>query len=107
MLKIIHLGLADLSSVRKAAVQINTAVDTIDILVNNAGIVSIKEYAKTMDGLETHFATNHLGHFLLTRLILDKFGHGSRIVNTSSMGYQVEEVRFDDWNFSVSQCGTR
>lgn len=103
--KFIKLDLGNLSSVRKAASTINERVSHIDVLINNAGIMAVKQYTKTVDGFESQLATNHLGHFLLTNLLMGKLlaaGEGAKIVNLSSMGYELSEFRFDDWNFSVS-----
>lgn len=63
-----------------------------------------KDYATTADGIEMQFAVNHVGHFLLTNLLMDKIlasGKGVRIVNVTSLGYMIGGVRFDDWNFEV------
>lgn len=67
--------------------------------------MAIKDYTTTVDGIETQFAVNHVGHFLLTNLLMDSIiaaGPGARIVNVSSFGYISGGVRFDDWNFNVS-----
>jgi retinol dehydrogenase 12 len=79
------LDLADLSSVRDFSNRIHTKLTHLDILVNNAGIMMCP-YWKTKDGFEMQFGTNHLGHFLLTNLLLDllKKSAASRIVNVSS-----------------------
>ncbi|KAA6408314.1 MAG: hypothetical protein FRX48_08056 [Lasallia pustulata] len=101
--KFIKLDLGNLSSVREAASTINERVSHIDVLINNAGIMAVKQYTKTVDGFESQLATNHLGHFLLTNLLMGKLlaaGEGAKIVNLSSMGYELSEFRFDDWNFS-------
>ena len=61
-------------------------------------------YAKTEDGIESQFATNHIGHFLLTKLLMDKIlaaGAGSRIVNVSSSVALRGAIRYDDYNFQV------
>lgn len=103
--RFIRLDLANLASVRETAGMINASVPHIDVLINNAGIMAVKEYTKTVDGLESQFVTNHLGHFLLTNLLMGKIfaaGEGARIVNLASMGYELSEFRFEDWNFSVS-----
>ena len=74
---------------REAAAKINESVDKLDILINNAGIMACP-FAKTVDGIESQFGTNYIGHFLLTNLIMPKIlaaGPGSRIVNVSSVGY--------------------
>jgi NAD(P)-dependent dehydrogenase (short-subunit alcohol dehydrogenase family) len=84
---LIHLDLADLSSVRKFAETVIRKYPTIDILINNAGFYDgSKTLKKTKDGFEAHIGVNHLGHFLLTLLLLDnvkKADHG-RIISVSS-----------------------
>jgi NAD(P)-dependent dehydrogenase (short-subunit alcohol dehydrogenase family) len=60
-------------------------------------------YAKTVDGIESQFGTNHIGHFLLTNLLMGKIlaaAPGARIVNVSSSAHQPGVIRFEDWNFS-------
>jgi NAD(P)-dependent dehydrogenase (short-subunit alcohol dehydrogenase family) len=58
--------------VRVGAAEILSWVDvpTVDILVNNAGVMLVPERTLTEDGVEMHFATNHIGHFLFTCLIM-------------------------------------
>lgn len=99
----VELDLADLSSVRKAAAEIKGKIEKLDILVNNAGVMAVKDFTKTIDGIEMHFAANHIGHFLLTNLLMDKLfaAEEARIVNVSSGGYVCSRVRFEDWNFKV------
>ncbi|KAK9388691.1 hypothetical protein V1515DRAFT_585456 [Lipomyces mesembrius] len=83
-----------------AAAEINGMVTTIDLLINNAAIMAC-QYSKTEDGIETQFGTNHIGHFLLTKLLMDKIlaaGAGSRIVNVSSSAIR-GNIRYDDYNF--------
>lgn len=60
----------------------------IDILINNAGVM-MHPYDKTMDGIETHFAVNHLGHFLLTILLMDKLKKSpeARVINVTSTSF--------------------
>ncbi|KAI6648090.1 Retinol dehydrogenase 13-like [Oopsacas minuta] len=82
-----HLNLASLSSVREFSRQINESSHGVDILINNAGVMGCP-LTYTEDGYEMQFATNHLGHFLLTNLLLDKLKAApeARIVNVSSLG---------------------
>ena len=67
----IQLDLASLDSVRKFAAKILEEEPRIDILINNAGMISTT-YRESEDGYESTFAVNHLGHFLLTNLLLDR-----------------------------------
>lgn len=69
--EIIILDLADLASVHDFARQYSTRHQRLDILVNNAGLMAIP-YRETADGFEMQFGTNHLGHFALTGLLLDR-----------------------------------
>lgn len=103
--RFIKLDLANLASVHKAARIFDEIVPRIDVLINNAGIMAVEEHAKSVDGFESHFTTNRLGHFLLTHLLTGKVfavGDWGRVVNLSSVGYELSELRFGDWNFSVS-----
>lgn len=69
--------------------------------------MAIKDYTTSADGIEMQLAANHVGHFLLTRLLMDKIllaGQGSRIVYVSSLGYMSGGIRVDDYNFRVQSC---
>jgi len=102
--RILELNLGALSDVRKAAAQVNSwdDVPTIDVLLNNAGTMAIP-YSLSPDGIETQFATNHIGVFLFTNLIIDKIlaATNPRVVNVSSSGHRLSAVRFFDHNFAV------
>ncbi|KAK1979461.1 WW domain-containing oxidoreductase [Colletotrichum cereale] len=104
--KVLELDLGSLAAVRKAAETVLSWEDlpVIDVLVNNAGIMAV-DYKLTPDGYESHFATNHLAHFLFTNLIIDKVLASSapRIVNVSSDGHRLGHVRWDDYNFRGSE----
>ena len=60
----------------------------IDVLVNNAGVMAIPTKQLTKDGYERTFQTNHLGHFVLTSLLLPRLQFNARVINVSSMAYQ-------------------
>ncbi|MEM1009424.1 MAG: SDR family oxidoreductase [Myxococcota bacterium] len=102
---VMRLDLADLSSVRAFAKQFKEQFSRLDVLLNNAGVMNTPE-KKTKDGFEMQLGVNHLGHFLLTELLLDvlKASAPSRIVNVSScfhdkaMGKKGHIV-LDDLNF--------
>jgi len=90
------LDLADLSSVRAAAQTFLDGDEALHILVNNAGVAG--QRGVTADGFELAFGVNHLGHFLLAQLLLDRIvaSAPARIVNVSSEGhYQAKGIDFD------------
>lgn len=80
---VVHCDLADLSSVRAAAREVLSRFPLIDRLINNAGIVSTRRRF-SVDGHELTFATNHLGPFLLTRLLLPALAPAARIIYVAS-----------------------
>ncbi|XP_041832428.1 retinol dehydrogenase 14b [Melanotaenia boesemani] len=94
-----HLDLASLASVRRFCEEINEEESKIDVLINNAGIYQCP-YTKTEEGFEMQLGVNHLGHFLLTHLLLDllKSSAPSRIVVVSSKLYKYGNINFDDLN---------
>uniref|UniRef100_A0A8C1EE37 Si:ch211-107o10.3 n=1 Tax=Cyprinus carpio carpio TaxID=630221 RepID=A0A8C1EE37_CYPCA len=93
------LDLASLQSVRALAKDIQQTEERLDILINNAGIMMCPQW-KTDDGFEMQFGVNHLGHFLLTNLLLDllKKSTPSRVVNVSSLAHEKGKIHFDDIN---------
>jgi NAD(P)-dependent dehydrogenase (short-subunit alcohol dehydrogenase family) len=96
-LELLHLDLADLVSVRRAAEGVLADHARLDILVNNAGVMGTP-YRQTSDGFELQMATNHLGHFALTGLLLDRIviTARSRIVTVSSHLHRMGRLRQDD-----------
>jgi NAD(P)-dependent dehydrogenase (short-subunit alcohol dehydrogenase family) len=92
-----HLDLADLSSVQKFAADFAASHAGLDVLVNNAGVMAIPR-RETADGFEMQFGTNHLGHFALTGLLLDRLlaRPGARVVTVSSEMARIGRVKFDD-----------
>ncbi|XP_042597374.1 retinol dehydrogenase 13 isoform X1 [Cyprinus carpio] len=95
-----HLNLASLYSVREFAKEFIATEERLDILINNAGVMMCPKLI-TEDGFETQLAVNHLGHFLLTNLLLGmlKRSSPSRVVNLSSIAHVGGKIEFDDLFF--------
>jgi len=97
--EVMKLDLNSLQSVREFAKQFQAKNLPLHILINNAGVMWVP-YGKTQDGFEMHFGVNHLGHFLLTNLLLDKLKQSrGRIVNVSSGAQSQGKIPFDDLNW--------
>ena len=96
----VHVGLVDislLSSVKAFAAHLAQQYPAIDVLINNAGIMATP-HALTAEGFELQFATNHLGHFALTGLLLPllEARPGGRVVAVSSIAARSGVIDFDD-----------
>ncbi|BBB40025.1 SDR family NAD(P)-dependent oxidoreductase [Mycobacteroides abscessus] len=92
------LDLSSLESVRRASDELKARYDKIDLLINNAGVMWT-EKSSTADGFELQFGTNHLGHYALTGLLLERLlpVEGSRVVTVSSIGHRIRAaIHFDD-----------
>jgi NAD(P)-dependent dehydrogenase (short-subunit alcohol dehydrogenase family) len=85
------LDLADLASVRAFAQDFD---GPIDLLINNAGVMATPRRT-TADGFELQLGTNHLGHFALTGLLLDRLRDG-RVTTVSSGAHNIGRINFDD-----------
>jgi NAD(P)-dependent dehydrogenase (short-subunit alcohol dehydrogenase family) len=96
-LDVVHLDLASLASVREAADKLRSNYPRLDLLINNAGVMAVP-YQRTEDGFELTLATNHLGHFAFTGLLLERLlaTAGSRIVTVSSIAHRRGAMHFDD-----------
>ncbi|OJD36011.1 short-chain dehydrogenase [Diplodia corticola] len=94
LIHLVQLSLDSLDSVRAAAAAFLSQSPTLNILINNAGIMACPQHSLTADGHESQFGTNHLGHFLLTSLLMPALiagsspGFASRVVNLSSAGHK-------------------
>ncbi|KAL1882558.1 hypothetical protein Plec18167_002974 [Paecilomyces lecythidis] len=102
------LDLSSQKSVRAAAEEVNKTVTKIDLLIANAGIMALPTRTLSPDGIELQFATNHIGHFLFTNLIIEKLRKAptmskspgsTRVVMLTSNGHRFSPVRFHDYNF--------
>lgn len=98
--EIMRLDLANLDSVYQFAREFHERFTRLDVLVNNAGIM-MAPLTITVDGFENHFATNYLGHFALTGLLLDLLltTPRSRVVNISSSGHRMGRMDFRNLMF--------
>ncbi|GGK58744.1 oxidoreductase [Nocardia camponoti] len=88
-----ELDLASLASVRA----FTDSVDNVDVLINNAGVMALP-LRRTADGFEMQFGTNHLGHFALTALLLDRIS--GRVVTVSSVAHRIGQLNLADPNFT-------
>jgi NAD(P)-dependent dehydrogenase (short-subunit alcohol dehydrogenase family) len=101
---LIEFGACDLSSlasIQAFAEDISSEHARVDLLINNAGVMALP-YGKTVDGFEMQFGTNHLGHFALTGLLIDRLlaTTGARVVTLSSLTHAYARMRFDDLHSS-------
>ena len=96
------MDLADLVSVRAFAERFVATGRSVDMLINNAAIMASPE-ARVGDGWESQFATNHLGHYVLTNLLWPALtaNDGARVVALSSTGHKLSGIRFDDPQFTT------
>ncbi|XP_019823543.2 retinol dehydrogenase 12 [Bos indicus] len=108
------LDLSDTKSIRAFAEGFLAEEKQLHILINNAGVM-LCPYSKTADGFETHLAVNHLGHFLLTHLLLGRLKESApaRVVNLSSVAHHLGKIRFHDlqgdkyYNLGSAYCHSK
>jgi len=95
--RVMSIDTADLASVRRFAEQFKKEFSRLDLLINNAGVMAIPKQL-SVDGFELQLATNHLGHFALTGLLLPllEATPGSRVVAVSSLAARRGQIHFDD-----------
>ncbi|XP_057714802.1 retinol dehydrogenase 12 isoform X1 [Corythoichthys intestinalis] len=109
-----ELDLADTCSIRSFAQQFLRDFNQLHILINNAGVMMCP-YTKTNDGFEMHIGVNHLGHFLLTSLLVGllKRSAPARIVVVSSLAHNFGWIRFHDlhsqgsYNSGLAYCQSK
>ncbi|KAL1593144.1 hypothetical protein SLS60_010751 [Paraconiothyrium brasiliense] len=102
----IALDLMSQDSVREAAGRIAELTPRIDIIINNAALMTLK-HQFTVEGIEAQFGANHIGHFLLTNLLMPQLLAAAktnapgltRVVNLTSLGHRLSPIRFHDYNF--------
>lgn len=97
VLEVEQLDLASLTSVRQFAAKVAKRHDRIDMLLNNAGIMAVPE-GRSVDGVELQFASNHLGHFLLTGLLMPQLAAATagRVVSMSSLAAKIGKLVLED-----------
>ena len=96
-IKCMKLDVSRLREVKEFAAQFQLQYKKLDLLINNAGIM-MSPYKVTEDGFENQLATNYLGHFALTGLLLPTLTStpGSRVITLSSLSYKWAEIEFED-----------
>jgi NAD(P)-dependent dehydrogenase (short-subunit alcohol dehydrogenase family) len=95
----VELDLASLSSVRDSADKLLKKGEPFDVVIANAGVMATP-FGNTMDGFETQFGTNHLGHFVFVNRIASLVRAGGRLINLSSSGHRYSNVDLVDPNFN-------
>lgn len=96
--ELVQLDLASLKSVRACADRLLAAGKNFDVVIANAGVMATP-FGHTVDGFETQFGTNHLGHFVLINRIPPLIKTGGRVINLSSAGHRYSNVDLEDPNF--------
>jgi NAD(P)-dependent dehydrogenase (short-subunit alcohol dehydrogenase family) len=96
--ELIALDLANLASVRASADQLLAKGEALDVVIANAGVMATP-FGHTVDGFETQFGTNHLGHFVFVNRIAPLIRAGGRLINVSSAGHRYSNVDLEDPHF--------
>ena len=96
--ELVELDLASLKSVRACADRLLEKSEPFDVVIANAGVMATP-LGHTVDGFETQFGTNHLGHFVLVNRIAPLVRTGGRLINLSSAGHRYSNVDLEDPNF--------
>src|SRR6478672_1583944 len=96
--ELVALDLASLKSVRACADGLLARGDAFDVVIANAGVMATP-FGHTVDGFETQFGTNHLGHFVLVNRIAPLIRAGGRLINLASAGHRFSNVDLGDPNF--------
>jgi NAD(P)-dependent dehydrogenase (short-subunit alcohol dehydrogenase family) len=95
---LVALDLASLKSVRACADELLARGEPFDVVIANAGVMATP-FGHTLDGFETQFGTNHLGHFVLVNRIAALIRAGGRLINLASSGHRFSNVDLNDPNF--------
>ena len=97
---IVEMDLGNLNSVKKFTEDFKESFGKLDLLINNAGIMACPE-TRIGNGWESQFAVNHIGHFLLTKELMDTMAEndGARFVSLSSSAHSLTGILWDDIHF--------
>jgi len=101
-IELVEVDLASLKSVRAGADQLVSDGRKFDLVIANAGVMATP-FGHTVDGFETQFGTNHLGHFVLVNRVAPLIKDGGRVVNLASSGHRFSDVDLNDPNFERTQ----
>lgn len=99
--RIQKLDLADMASIESAAKEIIETEGKIDVLLNNAGVMAPPKREATAQDLELQFGTNHVGHHMLTRLLLPNINENGRIVTVASTAHSFGQLNFRNLNYDT------
>lgn len=100
-IEVMECDLASLASVRACADALNARGEPFDIVIANAGVMNCP-FGRTIDGFETQFGTNHLGHFVLVNRIAPLIADGGRVVILSSAAHRAADIDLDDPGFEAT-----
>ncbi len=98
---LVECDLASLDSVRRCAEMLDERRETFDVIIANAGVMNCP-FGRTVDGFETHFGTNHLGHFVLFNRLVPRIRDGGRVIALTSAAHRSADVDLDDPGFDRS-----
>ncbi|PTB70707.1 NAD(P)-binding protein [Trichoderma citrinoviride] len=103
----IELDLSSLEATRKAAAEIRDSVSVLDAVICTAGVMATPSYEKSKDGIELQFAVNHLGHFLLINLLIEKLlasEHATVVMYTSEAQSRANLDFLDDLSYNEGKA---
>ncbi|QKQ98430.1 SDR family NAD(P)-dependent oxidoreductase [Candidatus Nanohaloarchaea archaeon] len=103
-LRVMQVDLASLDSIHETAEKFKSEYEKLDLLFNNAGVMAIPR-RETEDGFEYQIGVNHLGHYALTGLLLEKLENAddeARIISQSSIAHENGDINFEDINHEKS-----
>jgi NAD(P)-dependent dehydrogenase (short-subunit alcohol dehydrogenase family) len=108
-IRIVLLDLMSQESVKSTAKEVSQLTNRLDLIINNAGIMTSTRQT-TKEGIEGQFGANHIGHFLLTSLLMPQLlasassssEGATRVINLTSLGHRLSPVRFSDYNLKKS-----